>query len=73
MVEGKVDTSTVVECFAQFSPQLTKRTYVFLLELGHVRHRVAVVAEQQTMGSHPRTPRRMITMQGVQGLDFGVA
>ena len=30
MVEGKVDTSTVVECFAQFSPQLTKRTYVFL-------------------------------------------
>jgi hypothetical protein len=30
MVEGKVDTATVVECFEQFSQQLTKRTYVFL-------------------------------------------
>ena len=30
MVEGTVDTSTIVECFEQFSQQLTKRTYVFL-------------------------------------------
>jgi transposase len=30
MVEGKVDTATVVECFEQFSKKLTKRTYVFL-------------------------------------------
>jgi transposase len=30
MVEGKVDTSTMVECFEQFSQQLPKRTYVFL-------------------------------------------
>ena len=30
MVEGKVDTPTIVECFEQFSQQLTKRTYVLL-------------------------------------------
>ena len=30
MIEGKVDTPTIVECFEQFSQQLTKRTYVFL-------------------------------------------
>jgi hypothetical protein len=30
MVEGTVDTSTIVECFEQFSQQLTKRTDVFL-------------------------------------------
>ena len=26
MVEGKIDTSIIVECFEQFSQQLTKRT-----------------------------------------------
>jgi transposase len=30
VVEGKVDTATVVECFEQFSQQVKKRTYVFL-------------------------------------------
>lgn len=30
MVEGKIDTSIIVECFEQFSQQLTKRTYVLL-------------------------------------------
>ena len=30
MVEGKVDASTVIECFEQVSQQLDKRTYVFL-------------------------------------------
>ena len=30
MVEGKIDTSIMVECFEQFSQQLAKRTYVFL-------------------------------------------
>jgi transposase len=30
MVEGKVDTATIVECFEQFSQQLDQRTYVFL-------------------------------------------
>ena len=30
MVEGTVDTSTIVECFEQCSQHLTKRTYVFL-------------------------------------------
>ena len=30
MVEGKVDTSVIIECFEQFSRQLAKRTYVFL-------------------------------------------
>jgi hypothetical protein len=30
MLEGKVDTSAVVECFERFSQQQTKRTYVFL-------------------------------------------
>jgi transposase len=30
MVEGKVDTATIVECFEQFSQHLDKRTYVFL-------------------------------------------
>lgn len=30
MVEGKIDTATIVECFEQFSHQLAKRTYVFL-------------------------------------------
>jgi DDE superfamily endonuclease len=30
MIEGKVDTSVIVECFDQFSKQIKKRTYVFL-------------------------------------------
>lgn len=30
VLEGKVDTATVVECFEQFSKQINKRTYVFL-------------------------------------------
>jgi hypothetical protein len=30
LIEGKVNTAAVVECFEQFSQQLTKRTYVFL-------------------------------------------
>jgi hypothetical protein len=30
MVEGKIDTSIIVEGFEQFSQQLTKRTYVIL-------------------------------------------
>ena len=30
LVEGKIDTSVIVECFEQFSQQLDKRTYVFL-------------------------------------------
>jgi transposase len=30
IVEGKIDTSVIVECFEQFSQQLDKRTYVFL-------------------------------------------
>jgi hypothetical protein len=30
LIEGKVDTSVVVECFDQFSQQIKKRTYVFL-------------------------------------------
>jgi transposase len=30
MVEGKVDTSVIIECFEQFSQPLAKRTYVFL-------------------------------------------
>ena len=30
MIEGKVDTSVIVECFDQFSKQIKKRTYVLL-------------------------------------------
>jgi transposase len=30
IVEGKIDTSVIVECFEQFSQHLDKRTYVFL-------------------------------------------
>ena len=30
VIEGKVDTETIVECFEQFSKQVKKRTYVFL-------------------------------------------
>jgi hypothetical protein len=30
VLEGKVDTATVVECFEQFSKQINKRTYVLL-------------------------------------------
>jgi transposase len=30
VIEGRIDTSIVVECFAQFSQQLKKRTYVLL-------------------------------------------
>ena len=30
VIEGKVDTPVIVECFGQFSKQITKRTYVFL-------------------------------------------
>ena len=30
IVEGKIDTSIIVECFEQLSRQLDKRTYVFL-------------------------------------------
>ncbi len=30
VIEGKVDTSIIVECFDQFSKQINKRTYVFL-------------------------------------------
>jgi hypothetical protein len=30
VMEGKVDTSVIVECFDQFSKQVQKRTYVFL-------------------------------------------
>ena len=30
MIEGKVDTSAIVECFDQFSQHVKKRTYVFL-------------------------------------------
>ena len=30
IVEGKIDTSVIVECFEQLSQQLDKRTYVFL-------------------------------------------
>jgi hypothetical protein len=30
VIEGKVDTSAIVECFEQFSKQVKKRTYVFL-------------------------------------------
>ena len=30
MVEGKIDTAIIVECFEQFSQQLDQRTYVFL-------------------------------------------
>jgi hypothetical protein len=30
VIEGKVDTSVIVECFEQFSQQVTKRTYVLL-------------------------------------------
>jgi transposase len=30
VIEGKVDTSVVVECFNQFSEQIQKRTYVLL-------------------------------------------
>jgi hypothetical protein len=30
VIEGKVDTSAIVECFEQFSKQIKKRTYVFL-------------------------------------------
>ena len=30
MVEGKIDTSVIVECFDQFSKQIKKRTYVLL-------------------------------------------
>ncbi len=30
IVEGKIDTPVIVECFEQFSQQLDKRTYVFL-------------------------------------------
>jgi transposase len=47
MVEGKVDTPTIVECFEQFSQQLDKRTYVLLDNapvhrsqefIGHIAH-----------------------------------
>lgn len=30
MIEGKVDTSVIVECFEQFSQQISKKTYVLL-------------------------------------------
>lgn len=30
MVEGKIDTAVIIECFEQFSQQLDKRTYVLL-------------------------------------------
>src|SRR6516164_6328549 len=30
MIEGKVDTSVIVECFEQFSQQINKKTYVLL-------------------------------------------
>jgi transposase len=30
IVEGKINTPVIVECFEQFSQQLDKRTYVFL-------------------------------------------
>ena len=30
IVEGKIDTPVIVECFEPFSPQLDKRTYGFL-------------------------------------------
>jgi hypothetical protein len=30
MIEGKVDTDTIVACFEQFSKQCDKRTYVLL-------------------------------------------
>jgi len=30
VIEGKVDTEVIVECFTQFSQQIKKRTYVFL-------------------------------------------
>ena len=30
VIEGKIDTSAIVECFEQFSKQVKKRTYVFL-------------------------------------------
>ena len=30
MVEGKVDSAVVVECFEQFSQQIDKRTYVLI-------------------------------------------
>jgi transposase len=30
MIEGKVDTSVIVECFEQFSQQIDKKTYVLL-------------------------------------------
>ena len=31
IVEGKIDTAVIVECFEPFSQQLDKRTYVFLI------------------------------------------
>jgi len=30
VIEGRVDTAVVIECFEQFSQQLNKRAYVFL-------------------------------------------
>ena len=30
IIEGRVDTDVVIECFEQFSQQLKKRSYVFL-------------------------------------------
>ena len=30
MIEGKVDTPVLIECFEPFSQQMDKRTYVFL-------------------------------------------
>jgi transposase len=30
MIDGKVDTAVIVTCFAQFSQQLEKKTYVFI-------------------------------------------
>lgn len=30
VIEGKVDSTAIVECFEQFSKQINKRTYVFL-------------------------------------------
>jgi transposase len=30
VIEGRVDTAVVIECFEQFSQQLNKRSYVFL-------------------------------------------
>jgi hypothetical protein len=46
---------------------------VHLIDVGKVRQRVSLVAEPKTMRSHPSTPRRMIAMHVVQGVDFSIA